>query len=120
MLLGLILFEALCCLTVVGLLVHLWRPVVPETPESFARVLAGLPDTGNRMTPARPVATALVTPTPSVGGVLEPIEELTLSKRMAVIRHMLQGRTAVEVAATEQVDVAAASAIFRAHGRGEG
>jgi hypothetical protein len=122
MLLGLILIEAACCLAAAGLLVRLWRPALSTPPESFASVMARLPDEASRATatPARPVSAALAPPIPPVEGDSEAIEGLALSKRLAVLRHMLQGRTAAEIAATEQVDVAAALAIFRAHGRFEG
>ena len=114
MLLGMIIFDAACCLAAVGLLVRLWRPALSAPPESFASVMARLPDE------ARPFSAALAPPIPPVEGDPEPIVGLALSKRLAVLRHMLQGRTAAETAATEQVDVTAARAIFRAHGRVEG
>jgi hypothetical protein len=122
MLLGLIIIEAACCLAAAGLLVRLWRPAFSGPPESFASVMAHLPDEVSPESAAstRLVSTVLASPTLPVGDDPEAIEGLTLSKRLAVLRHMLQGRTAVEVAATEQVDVATTRAIFRAHGRGEG
>ena len=122
MLLGLIVIQAACCLAAAGLLVRLWRPALSAPPESFATVMAGLSDDANRATatPARPVSTVLAPPIVPVEGGPEPIEKLALSKRLAILRHMLQGRTAAKAAATEQVDVAAALAIFRAHGRVEG
>ena len=122
MLLGLIILDVTCCLAAAGLLVRLWRPALSAPPESFASVMARLRDESSRATstPARPVSAALAPPIPPVEGDPEAIEGLALSKRLAVLRHMLQGRTAAETAATEQVDVAAAVAIFRAHGRGEG
>jgi hypothetical protein len=122
MLLGLIILEATCCLAAAGLLVRLWRPALPPPPESFASVMARLPEAASRVTetPIDQASPPQAPPILTVGGDPEPFKALALSKRLAVLRHMLQGRTAVEVAATEQVDVAAARAIFQAHGRVEG
>jgi hypothetical protein len=116
--LGLVILEAACCLAAAGLLVRLWRPAVSSPPDSFASVLARLPEE-TRPVPAPPVSAAQAPPRPPVNGDPAPIEELALSKRLAVLRHMLQGHTAAEAAATEQVDVGAAVAIFHAHGRVE-
>ena len=122
MLLWLIILEAACCLATAGLLVRLWRPALSTPPESFASVLARLPDEASRATatPAQPVSAGLAPPIPPEEGDPEATLGLALSKRLAVLRHMLQGRTAAETAAAEQVDVAAALSIFRAHGRVEG
>ena len=133
MLPGLVIAEAGCCLAAAVLLARLWRPDAPAVSESFAGVMAallprrapGVPGAAGEAVASMPSAPPPNAPGgASLEGAAEDaprlIEGLALSKRMALLRHMLQGRSAGEAATQEQVDIAAVRALFRSHGRVEG
>ena len=117
------------------LLTCLARPATPEAPAaSFAHVLAGVapgsesaaPSAGVPPAPAQgpvtgPPPRGIAQPSPAaVGHDAREVAQLSLADRLAVIRHMLQGRRVEETAALVRVPADAVRALYLQHGRREG
>jgi len=131
MMLALAITNAACCAVAAWLLLRLSRPALVGPAESFASILGAVrsarepaaaqpPRCPTALAIPTPVPTAPAAPAPRAGQAPAPVADVTLSKRMAIIRHMLQGRSASEVAAVEAVEAAAVRSLYRSHGRLEG
>ena len=136
MLMGMVVLNAVCLLATLALLVRLWRPTAPpEVAESFAAVLAALRPAAavlcskNAQGPVledQPPAPATRTPVlrPIRGDEGGPSEEvvagLPLWAQLAIIRHMVQGKSAKEAAAATGVAPSAAAALYRFQKQGAG
>jgi len=104
-------------------------PASEGPPASFARVLA---DASPGIDPAAPGGGPQAPEAiPRPGGIdrppaatvatdLHPAAPLSLADRLAVIRHMLQGRTAEETAALVRAPADAVRTLYLQHGRREG
>jgi hypothetical protein len=136
MLMGMVVLNAVCLLATLALLVRLWRPTAPpEVAESFATVLAALrpaaavlrpKNTRGLLSENEPPASATSTPALAPtggdeGGTSEGvIAGLPLWAQFAIIRHMVQGKSAEEAAAVTGVAPSAAAALYRLQKRGAG
>jgi hypothetical protein len=133
MLMPLLVVNVLTLLAALLLLGCLTRPLAPESPSpSFAHVLAGVTP---GIEPVVPFAGGPPGPGPEAlpqpGGIPPPptlaggddarrAAPLSLADRLAVIRHMLQGRGVEETAALVRVPADAVRTLYRQHGRREG
>ena len=117
--------NAVCLLVVAVFLRRLGRPAAPTgAGEEFATILeteqvAGGDQAPIASSPAVPLAIQSLGRCEDVEGAQMP-PQLALSKRLAIVRHMLQGRSAEETASVTGVEAAAARAIYRWHRRNEG
>jgi len=116
--------NALFLLAVAVLLWRVWRTTSPSVAVGeFATVLETEQMDGGDPDPIAipPTATLAIRPLgrhDDAGDAPRP--GLALSKRFAIVRHMLQGRSVEETAAVTGVEVAAARAVYRWHHRNEG
>jgi hypothetical protein len=133
MLIPLLVVNALTLVAALHLLRCLARPIAPDGPSaSFAHVLAGATP---GIEPAAPPAgmppglapEAVFRPgrippssTPTGGDEALAASQLSLADRLAVIRHMLQGRSIEETAARVRVPADAVRTLYLQHGRREG
>lgn len=135
MLIPLLVVNALTLIAALFLLRWLARPAAPEGPSaSFAHVLAGatpgiepaaLPADGPLGPAPAPEAVPRpesIPPPPTATGGDDALEapQLSLADRLAVIRHMLQGRSVEETAARVRVPADAVRTLYLQHGRREG
>ena len=117
--------NALFLLAVAVLLWRVWRTTsLSVAAGEFATVLEAEQMGGGDPDPIAipPTATLAIR---SLGrhddaGDAPPRPGLALSKRFAIVRHMLQGRSVEETATVTGVEVAAARAVYRWHHRNEG
>jgi hypothetical protein len=117
--------NALLLLAVAVLLRRGWRPSSPAVAAGeFATVLEAEQGGGGDPDPIAipPTVTLTIWPLGRNDDAGEaPLRPgLALSKRLAIVRHMLQGKSAEETASATGVEAAAARAVYRLHHRDEG
>jgi|MudIll2142460700_1097286.scaffolds.fasta_scaffold237744_3 hypothetical protein len=125
MLTTLLAVNVLCLGAALLLLTRLARPLAPEgNPEPFARILAEVaPPADPAAAQPEPVQDPPGGPPPPAGPVAEDagaVAGLTLADRLAVTRHMLQGRGVEETASLVRVPPEAVRALYLQHARREG
>ena len=117
--------NALCLLAVAVLLRRIgWTTSFSVASGAFAAVLQAEQLDGGNSEPIAIPPTATLATRPldrhDEAGEAQLRPGLALSKRLAIVRHMLQGRSVEETASVTGVEVAAVRAVYRWHHRNEG
>ena len=127
-------FNLLCLLALTGMLARLMRPTPQAaSTESFARVLEAaaptvqcLIDQSGALQDTDPPRGETAKPEEICAGRTSPeappgearvVTEPSLADRLAIIRHMLQGKSVEETAAAAGLACETVRAIYRLHGR---
>jgi hypothetical protein len=129
MMIILVMVNAACLVAALAVAARAWRPADgTDDTRTFATILAALRPVAAACLPRdagpEPVAASSVSSTPPVrtdgdttgGG--EGIVDLPLRQRLAILRCMLQGKSAEETATLTQATVPVVHSLFRLHARG--
>jgi hypothetical protein len=124
---AMVIVNAVCFVVGLVLLARVWRPVgASDAAADFAAALAsfrpagtddGLQGTRQPGPTDRPIEIAPAAHADKTSA--RTLNAVALSDRLAMVRHMLEGKTVAETAAAAHVTPAVVRALYRLHGRDE-